>query len=134
MTLSRAYRIQTTVVLLDRALRNDKVGLGCTDQQHELFNEIGNLIRTMLTPPCNKKISDDAAEELLDRLGEIRDGVLQESVEVAASASTQRELFCTSLGREKFKEMLGTQMAMPLCVHSRENCSLLFLQLVEQPN
>lgn len=131
LTLARALRIQTTVVLLDGIVRNDR-GARCTDRQLDLFCEIGELIKTMLTPPYNEKMSETASEDLLDRLEEIRDGVLQESVAVAADVTMQRGLFCGSVGKEDFKSMLGkSSFGMPLCVSSRDNRSLLFLQLVE---
>jgi hypothetical protein len=131
LTLARALRIQTTVVLLDGIVRNDR-GARCTERQLYLFFEIGGLIKTMLTPPYNEEMSEAASEDLLDRLEEIRDGVLQESVAVAADVTMQRGLFCGSVGKEDFKSMLGKSgFGMPLCVSSRDNRSLLFLQLVE---
>lgn len=132
LTLSRALRIQTTIVLIDGALRNDELGVRCTDRQRDLFGEIGSLIKTMLTPPCNQKVNDVAADELLDLLDEIRAGVLRESAQVAAAAAAEPKFFFGSLGKEDFKEMLGAERAMPLMVHNSESYSLLFLQLVEQ--
>jgi hypothetical protein len=131
LTLARALRIQTTVVLLDGIVRNDR-GARCTYRQLDLFCEIGDLIKTMLTPPYNEEMSEAASEDLLDHLEEIRDGVLQESVAVAADVTMQRGLFCGSVGKEDFKSMLAKSgFGMPLCVSSRDNRSLLFLQLVE---
>ena len=131
LALARALRIQTTIVLLDGIIRSDRGGR-CTDRQLLLFREIGRLIKTMLTPPYNEKGNDAAAEDLLDRLDELRTGVVQESVAVAAAAPVHRRLFCGSVRKEDYKTMLETHdRGMPLCVHSRDNCSLLFLQLVE---
>lgn len=131
MTLARALRIQTTVVLLDGVVRSDRGG-SCTESQLLLFREIGRLIKTMLTPPYNEARSHVAAEDLMDCLDELRTGVVQEAVEVADAAPMHRRLFCGSVRKEDFKEMLETRgQGMPLCVHSRDNCSLLFLQLVE---
>jgi hypothetical protein len=130
LALAHALRIQMTVVLLDGIVWNDR-GARCTDRQLDLFCEIGGLIKTMLTPPYNEETSEAAADDLLDRLEEIRNGVLQESIAMAADATMQRGLFCGSVGKEDFKAMLGTATKMPLCVSSRDNRSLLFLQLVE---
>jgi len=131
MTLARALRIQTTVVLLDGIIRNDRGGR-CTDSQLHLFQEIGRLIKTMLTPPYNAVVSQVAAEDLLDCLEHLRQGVVEESVAVADAAPMHRRLFCGSVHKEDFKFMLERRdQGMPLCVHSRDNCSLLFLQLVE---
>jgi hypothetical protein len=131
LTLARALRIQTTVILLDGIVRNDR-GAKCSDRQLVLFSEIGGLIKAMLTPPYNEQASEAAAEDLLDCLEEIRNGVMVESIAVAADATMQRGLFCGSVGKEDFKAILGNSgRGMPLCVSSRDNRSLLFLQLVE---
>ena len=104
------------VMMLDGPLQNDVTGRG-SDRQLNLFCEIGTLIKTMLTPPCNKNISDAATKDLLVHLGEIRDGIMQDSVQVSSGASTQCQLFCGRGGK--------------MCIPSSNNCSLLFFQLVE---
>jgi hypothetical protein len=131
LTLARALRIQSTVVLLDSVIRSD-MGGKCTESQLLLFRETARLIRRMLTAPYNQAKSNAAAGELLDCLAQVRDGVVQESVAVAAEAPMHRQLFCGSVSKEDYKIMLENRdQGMPICVHSRDNCSLLFLQLVE---
>ena len=51
-TLSRAMRIQTTVVLIDGIIRNDPKHK-FSEENLELFAQIGTSIRTMLTVPLN---------------------------------------------------------------------------------
>lgn len=131
LTLARALRIQTTVVLLDSVIRSDRGGR-CTESQLLLFRETGRLIKDMLTAPYNKAKSNAAAGALLDCLAQVRDGVVQESVAVAATAPMHRKLFCGSVSKDDYKIMLENRdLGMPVCVHSRDNCSLLFLQLME---
>jgi hypothetical protein len=64
-----------------------------------------------------EEMSEAASEDLLDCLEEICDGVLQESVAVAADVTMQGGLFCGSVGKEDFKSMLRKSVfGMPLCV------------------
>lgn len=131
LTLSRALRMQSTIILMDAALRRDCDGGRCTKRQVKLFQEIGDLIKTMLNPPCNKEKGDVAAERLLGHMDEIHEFILQESAQVAASASSSdRKLFRGSLENVEVVELLSTEESN----HSSkdDHCSLLlFLQLVD---
>lgn len=131
LTLSRCLRIQTTIVLMDAALRNDSVGGNCTTKHRALFRDIGDLIKAMLSVPCDRATGDVAADKLLDRLDEVKD-CLRDSIQLVASSASTRDDTLTQQDKEEMKEQLSSDLVEPLQAYGSDNFSILFLQLVEQ--
>lgn len=133
-TLARALRLQNTVVLLDGIIRN-----GTKHDFKEvdliLFADIGTLIRRMLTVPLNRTLSDQAAEELLEKLAQTRFRIVQSCSVVGRSSHELPSLDLARSGsgtRLSEMESKGTSgQAMPKHVRGSSVCALLFQQLVE---
>eukprot|EP00544_Gedaniella_sp_CCMP2646_P006614 CAMPEP_0202492300 /NCGR_PEP_ID=MMETSP1361-20130828/9065_1 /ASSEMBLY_ACC=CAM_ASM_000849 /TAXON_ID=210615 /ORGANISM="Staurosira complex sp., Strain CCMP2646" /LENGTH=226 /DNA_ID=CAMNT_0049122487 /DNA_START=1087 /DNA_END=1767 /DNA_ORIENTATION=+ len=130
LTLARALRIQSTVVLSDSVIRSD-MGGRCTESQLLLLRETARLIRRMLTALYNQAKSNVAPGGLLDCLAQVRDGVVQESVAVAAEAPMHPQLLVGVFeGRLQDYARKSRPRNANLCSFERQ-WDLLFLQLVE---
>ena len=127
-TLARALRIQHTVVLLDGMIRNDPKH-DFTENQINLFADVGTLISEMLSVPLN----EGAAHQLKDKMDQVRGEIIRMSAVVAERPQkmTKSASFHTiasitdddddddhGRGLGKFSDNSGVQV-------------LLFLQLVE---
>lgn len=148
-TLARALRIQTTVVLLDGIVRNDTKH-DFDEDQLTLFADSGTLVRRMLTVPFNRETSEAAAEELSEKLVEIRYCIIQLSAAVgrsknqmptfndpsvplsrpASSTSISSMVRVSSASSISGMDDVGGR-GMPKHVPGSRVCALLFVQLVE---
>ena len=91
-TLTRAMRIQTTVVLIDGIVRNDPKHT-FSSQQLELLANVGTLIRQMLAVPLDIEASDTAAQNLTVDLATLRRMI----VDLSATVSTEPSLQVSSI-------------------------------------
>lgn len=132
VVLARAFRLQTTAVLLHSIARNDQGHAFSEDEMHA-FTHVGNLIGSMLKYPFEENC-EDYANELLHQLVYIRQFALDEATVVAGdSRAVQNGGASTmTLMRDALRVRLAeSDGQMPLSLYSSDNCSLLFLQLVE---
>jgi len=132
IVLARAFRLQTTAVLLHSIARNDQ-GHDFSDDELNTFSFIGHLIGSLLQCPFSEN-SEEIANELLDQLVYIREFALDEAVDVAeaARASSNGDASSMTLMRDALRlRLANAEGKMPLSLYSSDNSSLLFLQLVE---
>jgi hypothetical protein len=90
-TLSRALRIQATVVVLDGMVRNESE-CEFSDELLLLFAETGKLIRQMLTLPLQPVQSTEAARKLFEKLEQVRKGILGVSSLISEDATKRKPL------------------------------------------
>jgi Fusaric acid resistance protein-like len=102
-TLSRALRIQTTIVVLDGMLRKDAM-FDFTHDQLFLFSSIGKLIKEMLTVPLKLELTDDAARQLFDKLEDVKRCIMIESSKVAEGMQNLQQRRHESI--QRFKKCL----------------------------
>jgi hypothetical protein len=90
-TLSRALRIQATVVVLDGMVRN-QAECDFSEETLLMFAETGTLIRQMLTLPLEAERSTEAARELFDKLEQTRKAIIEVSCFVTEDANRRKPL------------------------------------------
>uniref|UniRef100_A0A7S0FKW7 Integral membrane bound transporter domain-containing protein n=1 Tax=Minutocellus polymorphus TaxID=265543 RepID=A0A7S0FKW7_9STRA len=132
IVLARAFRLQTTAVLLHSIARNDQ-GHDFSEDELNTFSFIGHLIGTLLQCPFSVD-SEQIANDLLDQLVYVREFALDEAVDVAESARaiSNGDASSMTLMRDALRLRLANgEGNMPLSLYSSDNSSLLFLQLVE---
>jgi len=132
IVLARAFRLQTTAVLLHSIARNDQ-GHDFSEDELQSFTHIGNLIGSLLVYPFEEKC-EDYANELLDQLVHIRQFAVNEATIVADDrrALHRGGTSTMTLMRDALRVRLAEDDGhMPLSLYSSDNSSLLFLQLVE---
>ena len=128
VNMARAFRIQTTVVLLDSIIRNDR-GHRLSARQLELFTRAGQNIKSILAEQLDKEKSEADAFELVSILAQMR----QEAIEAARrtqplSALSKRTVHSGGLDVEEFVKQLKNQGGgQPMCSQS---ATILFLELV----
>ena len=130
--LARAFRLQTTAVLIHSIARNDQGHDFMEDELHT-FGFIGRLIGSLLQCPFSED-AEAIADDLLNQLVYVREFAMDEAVDVAeaARATTNGDASSMTLMRDALRLRLANGEAnMPLSLHSSDNSSLLFLQLVE---
>ena len=146
MTMSRALRIQTTVLTLDGMIRNDTAHDGFDENDFVAFAETGTLIRELQKLPLEAARCDYAAEHLFCQLEQIRRSIPRVSAVVFAenlskSGSLLKPIleegimdFRSSLNKRGY---MSTRMddddghGMPkYAATSSNNNVMLFLQLV----
>ncbi|CAB9510083.1 expressed unknown protein [Seminavis robusta] len=143
--LSRALRVQTTVVLLDGIVRNDPQHLSCLDTDlHALLTEMGTLLRKMLVVPRQQHATRDSPSTMTMSTS----GILHsnnndmmsgsdDNASIMTTTSTANDFF-----KEKLLDRLGSfrhsvnQMATKMQGESKtkpgsRHYALMFLQLVE---
>jgi len=132
IVLARAFRLQTTAVLLHSIARNDQ-GHDFSEDELNTFSFIGQLIGTLLQCPFRDD-SEQIANDLLEQLVYTREFATDEALNVAESARAMYNGDADSLTlmRDALRLRLANgEGAMPLSLYSSDNSSLLFLQLVE---
>ena len=132
IVLARAFRLQTTAVLLHSITRNDQ-GHDFSEDELNTFTFIGQLIGTLLQCPFRDD-SEQIANDLLDQLVFVREFAMDEALDVAESARAMYtgDADSLTLMRDALRLRLANgEGTMPLSLYSSDNSSLLFLQLVE---
>ena len=132
IVLARAFRLQTTAVLLHSIARNDQ-GHDFSEDELNTFSFIGQLIGTLLQCPFRDD-SEQIANDLLDQLVFVREFAMDEALDVAESARAMYtgDADSMTLMRDALRLRLANgEGTMPLSLYSSDNSSLLFLQLVE---
>ena len=132
IVLARAFRLQTTAVLLHSIARNDQ-GHDFSEDELSTFSFIGHLIGSLLHCPFRED-TEAIADDLLNQLVSVREFALDEAVDVAeaARATSNGDASSMALMRDALRLRLANgEGNMPLSLYSSDNSSLLFLQLVE---
>lgn len=130
VNLDRAFRVQTTVVLLDGIVRNDG-GQHFSAEQLATFSRVGSLIHSMLRLPFDIK-SEASAMELCSLLAQVRLfaverlGDLKEKrramMTISFNVSNDVEL------KDFVSQLESPDGGQPMCVQS---ASILLIELVE---
>jgi hypothetical protein len=132
IVLARAFRLQTTAVLLHSIVRNDH-GHDFAEDELNTFSFIGQLIGSLLQCPFRDE-SEQIANDLLDQLVYVREFATDQVLDVAESARARYngDADSMTLMRDALRLRLANgEGTMPLSLYSSDNSSLLFLQLVE---
>eukprot|EP00804_Cyclotella_cryptica_P020263 CCRYP_015885-RA/>CCRYP_015885-RA protein AED:0.38 eAED:0.38 QI:214/1/1/1/0/0/2/105/504 len=140
--LSRAMRIQTTIILIDGIIRSDPKHK-FSEENLNLLVQLGNSIRTMLTVPLDITASDAASEQLCTDLVTLRTMIVDLSAVVSKSRDVQihrsvdsdpsfssYSIYSDSTSEDELDDDRGGVHA-PKHVAGSHVCSLLFLQLAE---
>ena len=132
IVLARAFRLQTTAVLLHSIARNDQ-GHDFSEDELNTFSFIGHLIGSLLKCPFSED-AEAIADDLLNQLVYVREFAMDEALDVAeaARATSNGDASSMTLMRDALRLRLANgEGNMPLSLYSSDNSSLLFMQLVE---
>ncbi|KAL7485847.1 hypothetical protein ACHAW6_011451, partial [Cyclotella cf. meneghiniana] len=140
--LSRAMRMQTTIILIDGIIRSDPKHK-FSEENLNLLVQLGNSIQSMLTVPLDISASDAASEQLCKDLVTLRSMILDLSAVVSKSRDVQihrsmdsdpsfgsYSIYSDSSSVGELDDDRG-DMHVPTHIAGSHVCSLLFLQLAE---